>query len=986
MRLNWKLGRQFVWSVAIGIAIATPFHAALPGFAAPAKHTSAKQPRFARFADWCNHQNQLTAAERQTVALLLQQAGSSDCNQAEQILAKVPNLDLGGQQISDISPLASLPQLTALNLSFNQISDIRPLSHLHQLSFLLLAGNQIADVSPLAQLNQLTYVVLQKNQITTIDALAGLTTLNHLNLLDNPIARKACPVRPATICLFTDAGQAVYAKAEMQYQQGQFKTALETFQTALAIYEKDDHEIKIGDTRNRMGNTYANLSLYPQALSAYERALALRKKLGDLPGQGVSLTSSATAYERLGEYDKALETLDLALDNIAQQYQSNSIPLEGGVYELPKDEASLFVSRALVHNKLGQHAEALKDAQKALEKYNSLPDGYDGKRQGQSAVFDRLGVTFFLQGRDARALKSLAQALSIAREVSDRAGEGRTLNHLGEVYASQGEIEQALVAYEQALASHRATGNRAGEGVTLHNLGLTLLQRRKFSDAIATLQNAIQVWESLRPGLADENKISLFETQAATYRALQQALIERGKTEAALEIAERGRARAFVELLASRLGGKPGEQFQHPEPPSIDDIRRIAKQQKATLVEYSIVADRLYIWVVNPKGVVNLRIVDLKELGISLGAAAERSRQAAATGRLRGGNQTDEALSNFVRGLRQETQDKDRTQTRSPEAARRQSQRNLRKQNARLQQSYQTLIAPIADLLPDDPNDRIIFVPQGVLFLVPFAALQDEDGTYLIEQHTLLVAPSIQVLQLTHQLTTNRVQASENRNTGQTIPASSALIVGNPTMPKLVFQPGRPAERLSPLPGAEREAKTIADILGSQAVTGDAATEKTVVEQMAQVRLIHLATHGLLDEIAYLGLGMPGAIALAPNPDSNSSDSSNDGLLTANEILDLDLAADLVVLSACNTGRGKITGDGVIGLSRSFVSAGVPSVIVSLWPVPDEPTSALMIAFYQQLQRHPDKARALRQAILSTMQKYPFTGDWAAFTLIGEAE
>ncbi len=112
----------------------------------------------------------------------------------------------------------------------------------------------------------------------------------------------------------------------------------------------------------------------------------------------------------------------------------------------------------------------------------------------------------------------------------------------------------------------------------------------------------------------------------------------------------------------------------------------------------------------------------------------------------------------------------------------------------------------------------------------------------------------------------------------------------------------------------------------------------------------------------------------------------NDGLLTANEILNLRLNAELVVLSACNTGQGRITGDGVVGLSRAFISAGVPSVIVSLWAVPDAPTAKLMTMFYQNLQTNPDKARALRQAMLSTMKDYPLPIDWAAFTLIGEAE
>src|SRR5207237_9843489 len=96
--------------------------------------------------------------------------------------------------------------------------------------------------------------------------------------------------------------------------------------------------------------------------------------------------------------------------------------------------------------------------------------------------------------------------------------------------------------------------------------------------------------------------------------------------------------------------------------------------------------------------------------------------------------------------------------------------------------------------------------------------------------------------------------------------------------------------------------------------------------------------------------------------------------------------ANLVVLSACDTGRGRITGDGVIGLSRSLISAGAISVVVSLWSVPDDSTASLMTEFYRQLQHNADKAQALRQAMLMTMQQDPSSRDWAAFTLIGEAE
>ncbi len=280
-----------------------------------------------------------------------------------------------------------------------------------------------------------------------------------------------------------------------------------------------------------------------------------------------------------------------------------------------------------------------------------------------------------------------------------------------------------------------------------------------------------------------------------------------------------------------------------------------------------------------------------------------------------------------------------------------------------MKQLHKLLIEPIADLLPNNPKDRVTFIPQESLFLVPFPALQDVNGKYLIEKHTILTAPSIQILDLTHQQR-------------QRVSGKDALVMGNPTMPSYA-KPGEKPTQLQDLPNSLKEASAIAPLLHTTAITGSLATKATIVQKMKSARFIHLATHGILDDIK--GLGVPGAIALAP-------DGQDDGLLRADEILDLKLTAELVVLSACNTGRGKITGDGVIGLSRSLISAGVPSVIVSLWSVPDDYTSLLMTEFYQNLLTKPDKAAALRQAMLTTMKQRSHPQYWAAFTLIGESE
>ena len=264
------------------------------------------------------------------------------------------------------------------------------------------------------------------------------------------------------------------------------------------------------------------------------------------------------------------------------------------------------------------------------------------------------------------------------------------------------------------------------------------------------------------------------------------------------------------------------------------------------------------------------------------------------------------------------------------------------------------MIAPITELLPSNPQARVFFIPQEQLFLVPFPALQANDDSYLIEHHTILTAPAIQVLQGSQPLTNSLL------NTDNT------LIVGDPSpMPA----------NLQPLPYARNEAKNIADLLNTKAIIGDSATEPKIKEALSSARLIHLATHGFFNETNPL----EGSLAFAPTGDSPNSD----GFLTAKEILDSQLSADLVVLSACDTGRGRITGDGVVGLSRSFLAAGVPRVMVSLWQVPDEATSALMLSFYQQRLTGDDNAHALRQAMLSMLDKYPAPLNWAAFTLVG---
>jgi CHAT domain-containing protein len=496
----------------------------------------------------------------------------------------------------------------------------------------------------------------------------------------------------------------------------------------------------------------------------------------------------------------------------------------------------------------------------------------------------------------------------------------------------------AIEHNQQALEILRDIGDRFGEGQALHNLAHAFFKNDQLAESENTLRTAIAVWESIRADLGgnDANKVSILEVQARTYNLLQQVLIVQNQPDA-----------AFVELLATRLSSQLAGQLPIKSP-TIQQIQQIAQEQNSTLVEYSIIdlGNLLLIWVIKPNGEIAFRSLDLKPLW----------------------QQENTSLSDLVLQARKSFGIEE-TQGDTTVAASIENSLPIRHISQTLRELHQLLIEPIANLLPTDPNAHVIFIPQGNLFLVPFPALQDATGKFLIEQHTILTSPSIQVLELTR-------KQRQRVETIHELPLQSqnALVVGNPTMPTIPFK--EPPQPLNPLPGAEAEAIAIASLLNTQAIIGDKATKVYIEKLMPKARLIHLATHGLLDDIKQLGV--PGAIALAPSDNDN-------GFLTAGEILEMKLNAELIILSACSSGQGKITGDGVIGLSRSLFAAGIPSVIVSLWSVGDKSTQFLMTEFYQNLQHGMNKAQCLRQAMLTTMQRYRRPKSWAAFTLIGEA-
>ncbi|NEP34987.1 CHAT domain-containing protein [Moorena sp. SIO3B2] len=754
---------------------------------------------------------------------------------------------------------------------------------------------------------------------------------------------------------------------------GDYQKAIENFQQSLAI------EREIGDRQgeagslNNLGNAYNYLGNYPKAIEFHQQSLAIHRDIGDWQGVANSLANLGNVYNSLGDYPKAIE----------KHQQSLAIKREIGDR---KGEAYSLGNLGIAYNYLGDYPKAIENLQQTLSIAREI-----GDRFGEANSLNNLGNAYNSQGDYPKAIEFHQQSLIIARAIGNRQGEAHYLAYLGSAYSSQGDYPKAIENLQQSLAIAREIGDRQGEGISLNNLGLALFKSGNLNQSETTLTEAMELRESLRTNLKDTHKISLFEQQSDTYRILQQVLIARNKSDAALEIAERGRARALAELLANNLASQSNSPLTYPK---LEEIKQIARQQNATLVEYSLVSSQeLYIWVIQPTGSIQFRSVQLPQ-NTSLKDLVTRGRACiiysdqcrSDTNQILldqgdlvklNDDQFDDPwqivkvnaeegiltlrLFDWEEGVtiyRPITDVKEIID--SPHFHRQ-----------RLQKLYQLLIQPISDLLPSDPNAHVVFIPQEELFYTPFPALQDEEGEFLIKKHTILTAPSIKVLDLTHQKA-----REQDKKQWKAAKENSSLVVGNPTMPKVRLLPGEKPLVLPQLPWSEDEAREIAFLLGVQPLIGEQATETAILQQLEQARFIHFATHGVLDEITGLG----SAILLASSP-------TDDGLLSAEEILKLNikLKAELAVLSACNTGQGRITGDGVIGLSRALISAGVPSIVVSLWSVSDSPTAQLMIRFYQNLGNTTDKAQALRQAMLTTMAEQPNPRDWAAFTLIGEA-
>lgn len=522
---------------------------------------------------------------------------------------------------------------------------------------------------------------------------------------------------------------------------------------------------------------------------------------------------------------------------------------------------------------------------------------------------------------------------------------------LNKARLEMGRYDEARAGFDALLGNPRAEENGQIFWLLLYDRGRIALHDNQPERAIEFFKRAVDVVERQRSTISTEaSKIGFVGDKQTVYNDLIGLLVRTGRHSEAFAYAERGKARALVDLLAQRT------QFAarnldavsvHEILAELDDLERKSMYQPASVDvadaqsrsrSLTSARERLTMSAPQLASLVTVSSLGAADIQTLIGAdevlieyffqgndrvfAFAVTRDSVESWELDGVGLTQD-IAAFRNAL-----------TLYGSAAWKDGARGL----------YKRLVAPMARRL-NKPN--LIVVPHGALHYLPFAALVSERGP-LIDSFSIRMLPSASVMRFL----TQRAAAP-----------GALLVLGNPDL-------GDPKWDL---PGAESEARAISrSWKDAYVLLRSQATESIIKKAGGQFRYLHLASHGKFSADDPLESKM----MLAP-------DNENDGTLTVGEIYDLNLQAELVTLSACETGMGQVTnGDDVVGLTRGFLYAGARSVVASLWPVADEPTMFLMSRFYENLKKQ-DKRTALHRAQMETRKRYAHPFFWAAFQITG---
>jgi CHAT domain-containing protein len=786
-------------------------------------------------------------------------------------------------------------------------------------------------------------------------------------------------------------GDALSNLAEVSYATGDFLKSSQQLKTALKVFLNDRH----GEAKVHLFMAYiaGSIGETENAVAELARAQDLYRATNDVTGEALALTTSGLARSREGDDSGAIEMYlkAIAIFRSAGARHSEAIALN---------------ALGQSHQNLSEFALAIKNYENALQLFQEV-----GSLDGASVTTFQMATAYDLNEQPDQALTYYERCLHLSRAARKTRTEANALSQIANVYAAQGRREQALTQHLKLQKFYERIGDLRGQATALNSHGDFLLQNNQAERAlevyrralplsekvgeqpllISTLYNlaranfalgdseralplvqrSLQQVEELRNNVASPDfRLTYFSGVQKHYELCIQILMELerqhpndGFGAKAFLISERARARLLRDLVAT-----PHQEIHNSSPLEQIDLKQIQAELRDddTLLEYSLGSEHSYLWAVTANSLRSYRLPARKMIE---DAARDFYEVVTARQRLDGERYRDEV---------------DAADSKYFQTANKLSE---------------LLLGPVANQLG---TSRLIVVTDGALQYIPFEALPAPSSSHLLlESNEIVAEPSMSALVTLRKdprpsAAKNKLVAiiadpvssrSDDRVQNQT-PSLVTTVAASETIIPTSLQRRNEAidgRELTRLTHASEEADAISAIAPwgtTMLAKGFAASRETAIaSDLNQYQIVHFATHGFLDN------EHPELSGIVLTSVDRNGERTN-GLMPLHDIHNLDLSAQLTVLSACQTALGKdIKGEGLVGLTHSFMSAGSKSVVASLWKVDDRATSALMADFYKlMLQDGMSPSAALRTAKLKMMRDRRWSAPyyWAGFVLQGE--
>lgn len=774
----------------------------------------------------------------------------------------------------------------------------------------------------------------------------------------------------------------------IQRRLGDAEGALQSFERSLVLAEQLKNAVNAARVVNNMGLAYADLGNMAKAREFLDRSLVMKTKLGDSPEviQDIArtLNNIGTLYDQLGDFAQALDHVRRALALIEQHGAPSPTLLVANIGHLLL--------------KMGQYEQAREPLTRAM----ALAEQRGEKQQIATSMY-LLGQLERYMARYADAEVWQRRSLALREEIGEPIPMIDSLNELSGLAMALKRPADAheLASRSVAIASAARLPGRLTGAQTAAAEALAELKRP--DEAIAMYQPAIDGIEELRQQTlgGDRGRQQYLSGRSGPHYGLARLHAVSGRPFEALLAVERARSRTLLDVMS---GGRQGTRWLS------GDQRRRERELTQAVISASAEIEAL---VAQPKYDA-ARLPPLEEkltrarlardaftsdlykstpdLRIARGDAAMISRDdlnalvkpATAIVSLVLNNNTTWAyvITRTSAGVTVAVREIGATAAEltalADDFAGKVASRDLGfAASGRKLYDLLFVATKIEPLL--NGKSRLVIVPDGPLWRVPFQALRTPRDTYLIEERAVAYAPSVAAL-----------AALERRRESRPAREPYLMALGDPAIASPSETPGTGTRKArARLPHAAREVAEIGRLYGasnSRILVGERATEQALRTDLNRATVVHLATHGILDDVS----PMYSHLMLTPLAEQSSD---SDGRLEAWELIDTPLNVDLAVLSACETARGPVgDGEGVIGLTWSLFAAGASTAVVSQWEVDSASTSALMIAFHERLllsrkggRERGDTPEAMRVAAMRLMRdasyRHPFY--WAGFVVIG---